>query len=62
MGSPSEVDSMISAGGQTTTSLESAGAVAVVAMRRHAADLARWLDDKLGTLTVPEEGVGVESR
>ncbi|CAM1506389.1 Fc.00g060300.m01.CDS01 [Cosmosporella sp. VM-42] len=60
VGSPSEVDSMISAGGQTTTSLESAGATAVVAMRRHAADLARWLDDKLGTLTVPEEGVGVE--
>lgn len=60
VGSPSEVDSMISAGGQTTTSLESAGAAAVVAMRRHAADLARWLDDKLGSLTVPEEGVGVE--
>ena len=60
VGSPSEVDSMISAGGQTTTSLESAGAAAVVHMRRHAADLARWLDDKLGTLTVPEEGVGVE--
>lgn len=60
VGSPSEADSMISAGGQTTTSLESAGAAAVVHMRRHAADLARWLDDKLGTLTVPEEGVGVE--
>lgn len=60
VGSPSEADSMMSAGGQTTTSLESAGAVAVVHMRRHAADLARWLDDRLGTLTVPEEGVGVE--
>lgn len=60
VGSPGEADSMMSAGGQTTSSLESAGAAAVVAMRRHAADLARWLDDKLGTLTVPEEGVGVE--
>ncbi|KYK55026.1 hypothetical protein DCS_06987 [Drechmeria coniospora] len=53
-GSPSEVDSLTSAGGQTTSSLESAGAASVAAMRRHAGDLARWLDDKLGTLQVPE--------
>ncbi|KHN99160.1 uncharacterized protein MAM_02858 [Metarhizium album ARSEF 1941] len=57
-GSPSEVESLASAGAQTSSSLESAGAASVVAMRRHAADLARWLDDKLGTLRVPEEGVG----
>ncbi|KAJ6437748.1 Ankyrin repeat domain-containing protein 50 [Purpureocillium lavendulum] len=53
-GSPSEVESLVSAGGQTTSSLESVGA-ASVAMRRHAGDLARWLDDKLGTLQVPAE-------
>ncbi|KAL7793124.1 hypothetical protein V8C37DRAFT_379382 [Trichoderma ceciliae] len=59
VGSPSEVESLISAGGLTTSSLESAGAATVVAMRRHAAELARWLDEKLGTLKVPEEGIGV---
>lgn len=59
VGSPSEVESLISAGGLTTSSLESASAAPVVAMRRHAAELARWLDEKLGTLRVPEEGIGV---
>ncbi|KND88198.1 hypothetical protein TOPH_07208 [Tolypocladium ophioglossoides CBS 100239] len=54
-GSPSEVESLVSAGGQTTSSLESVGSSSVVAMRRHAGELARWLDDKLGTLRVPEE-------
>ncbi|KAL6865892.1 hypothetical protein ACO1O0_001991 [Amphichorda felina] len=58
--SPSEVDSLFSAGAQTTASLEGQGATAVAAMRRHVADLARWLDDKLGTLTVPDDGVGAE--
>lgn len=57
-GSPSEVEGLVSAGGQTTSSLDSVGAASVVAMRRHAGDLARWLDDKLGSLQVPEEGVG----
>ncbi|KAL7783155.1 hypothetical protein V8C43DRAFT_318550 [Trichoderma afarasin] len=59
VGSPSEVESLISAGGMTTSSLESASAPPVVAMRRQAAELARWLDEKLGTLRVPEEGIGV---
>ncbi|GFP57983.1 hypothetical protein ACSS6W_007116 [Trichoderma asperelloides] len=59
VGSPSEVESLISAGGLTTSSLESASAAPVVAMRRHASELARWLDEKLGTLRVPEEGIGV---
>ncbi|EGR51175.1 uncharacterized protein TRIREDRAFT_104370 [Trichoderma reesei QM6a] len=59
VGSPSEVESLISAGGMTTSSLESASAAPVVAMRRQAAELARWLDEKLGTLKVPEEGIGV---
>lgn len=59
--SPSEVESQFSAAGSTaTTSLESSSTVAVVAMRRHASSVARWLDSKLGTLTVPDEGVGVE--
>ncbi|KAJ4250438.1 hypothetical protein NW757_007270 [Fusarium falciforme] len=62
VGSPDGADSILSTGAQTTASLESTiGTAAVVAaLRRHAAELARWLDDKLGTLTVPEEGVGVE--
>ncbi|KAK1589757.1 uncharacterized protein LY79DRAFT_670365 [Colletotrichum navitas] len=61
--SPSEADSVLSVGAQTTTSLASVGSVntaGVVVLRRHAEDLARWLDDKLGSLRVPEEGVGVE--
>ncbi|KAI9151841.1 hypothetical protein HJFPF1_09052 [Paramyrothecium foliicola] len=58
-GSPSEVESLNSVGGQTTASLESTAAAAVVSLRRHAAELSRWLDDKLGALRVPEEGVGV---
>ncbi|KAH6696815.1 hypothetical protein F5X68DRAFT_232 [Plectosphaerella plurivora] len=61
-------DSVMSVGGVTTASIASAGSsvagsigtAAVVSLRRHAEDLARWLDDKLGTLRVPEEGVGVE--
>ncbi|GAO16161.1 uncharacterized protein UV8b_05627 [Ustilaginoidea virens] len=57
-GSPSEVESLVSAGGRTASSLDSVGAASVVAMRRHAGDLAQWLDDKLGSLRVPEEGVG----
>ncbi|KAK2031211.1 hypothetical protein LX32DRAFT_637528 [Colletotrichum zoysiae] len=61
--SPSEADSVLSVGAQTTASLASVGSVntaGVVVLRRHAEDLARWLDDKLGSLRVPEEGVGVE--
>ncbi|KAK2013351.1 hypothetical protein LZ32DRAFT_604636 [Colletotrichum eremochloae] len=61
--SPSEADSVLSVGAQTTASLGSVGSVntaGVVVLRRHAEDLARWLDDKLGSLRVPEEGVGVE--
>lgn len=62
---PSEADSSVSAGAQTTGSLDGLGgaggdASAAVAMRKHAAELARWLDDKLGTLAVPDDGVGVE--
>jgi hypothetical protein len=58
VGSPS-ADSLASTGGQTNASLESVGAAGAATMRRHAAELARWLDDKLGSLSVPEEGVGI---
>ncbi|WYZ37921.1 hypothetical protein EsH8_II_001427 [Colletotrichum jinshuiense] len=61
--SPSEADSIMSVGAQTVASMASVGSVntaGVVVLRRHAEELARWLDDKLGSLRVPEEGVGVE--
>lgn len=51
---PSEADS------HTTSSLDSQGAGVVVAMRKQASELARWLDDKLGSLAVPDDGVGAE--
>ncbi|KAI1632707.1 hypothetical protein F4809DRAFT_69542 [Biscogniauxia mediterranea] len=61
LGSPSEAESVASLGGATTASIattSSATASAVVAMRRQAEELARWLNDKLGSLSVPEEGLG----
>ncbi|KAI1871302.1 uncharacterized protein JN550_004747 [Neoarthrinium moseri] len=64
LGSPSEVESVVSAA-PTTTSVTTTGSVsagAVVQMRRQAEELARWLDDKLGSLAVPEEGSGMEVR
>ncbi|KAK7743706.1 hypothetical protein SLS62_010484 [Diatrype stigma] len=65
IGSPSEVASIKSAGGATVTSIATTGSVStagVVAVRRQAEELARWLDDKLGSLGVPEEGAAFESR
>ncbi|KAI0120526.1 hypothetical protein F4776DRAFT_240352 [Hypoxylon sp. NC0597] len=65
LGSPSEVESVASAGAATTASIAtttSVAASAVVATRRQAEELARWLDDKLGSLGVVEEGLGVEMR
>ncbi|KAJ6787305.1 hypothetical protein PWT90_07620 [Aphanocladium album] len=55
-----DTESLVSAGGQTTASIDSSASTSVVAMRRHAAELARWLDDKLGTLSVPEDSTGGE--
>lgn len=59
-----ETESLTSAGGQTTTSSSgdsnSASASSVVAMRRYAAELAHGLDEKLGTLLVPEDSTGAE--
>ncbi|KAI8965059.1 hypothetical protein F5Y11DRAFT_35327 [Daldinia sp. FL1419] len=65
LGSPSEVESVVSAGAATTASVAtttSVAATAVVATRRQAEELARWLDDKLGSLGTLEEGLGVEAR
>lgn len=59
-GSAAEVDSLASTGEQTTGSSESSAATAVVTMRRHVAELARWLDEKLVSLKVPDDGVGLE--
>lgn len=62
LGSPSEVESVASTGAATTTSIATAtsvGASAVVAMRRHAEELARWLNEKLGPLGVPDETTGM---
>lgn len=64
-GSPSEVSSVVSTGAITTASITttgSVGATGVVLMRRQAEELAKWLDDKLGSLGVPEEGAGAEAR
>ncbi|KAI1662111.1 hypothetical protein F4813DRAFT_384824 [Daldinia decipiens] len=65
LGSPSEVASVVSVGAATTASIAtttSVAATAVVATRRQAEELARWLDDKLGSLGTLEEGLGVETR
>lgn len=60
-GSPSEAASVLSAAtAQTSASsvVFGAGTAGVMSMRRHAEELARWLDDKLGTLEVPGDGLG----
>ncbi|KAI3396175.1 hypothetical protein diail_378 [Diaporthe ilicicola] len=65
LGSPPETASIRSGGtaasAATATSSSStvfgAGTAGVVATRRHAEELARWLDDKLGTLEVPDDGL-----
>ncbi|KAI0204562.1 hypothetical protein F4808DRAFT_347003 [Astrocystis sublimbata] len=66
LGSPSEVESIHSTGAATTASIATTttiGASAVVAMRRQAEELARCLNDRLGSLDVPDETAGViESR
>ncbi|KAK7931872.1 hypothetical protein PG985_002584 [Apiospora marii] len=65
LGSPSEVESVASAGAATTasaTTMGSVNAAGVVLMRRQAEELAKWLDDKLGSLGVPDEEAGNEGR
>ncbi|KAK8098608.1 uncharacterized protein PG998_014094 [Apiospora kogelbergensis] len=65
LGSPSEVESVASAGAATTASVTTIGSVnaaGVALMRRQAEELAKWLDDKLGSLGVPDEEAGNEGR
>ncbi|XXG95951.1 hypothetical protein Hte_002227 [Hypoxylon texense] len=66
LGSPSEVESVASLGAATTASVAtttaSTAGAGVVAMRRQAEELARWLDDKLDSLGVLEELLGIETR
>ena len=69
VGSPSasEVESVLSVAtgvatvGSTATTSSFAGSATagIVATRRHAEALAVWLDDKLGTLNVPEESFSI---
>lgn len=47
--------------GQTVTSQTSASSAGVVMMRRQVEELARWLDEKLAGLCIPEEGIGLEN-
>jgi hypothetical protein len=56
VGSPSE-SSVFSA--HTTHTTGSSTAVGVSLMRRQVEELARWLDERLGPLCVPEEGIGI---
>lgn len=72
LGSPSEAESVLSAGtgagasvvSHATSSAGGGGSAGggstatVLATRRQAEELARWLDEKLGTLSVPEEIIG----
>jgi hypothetical protein len=61
-GSPSESIASVAptlASVATTASTTSAG---VAVMKRQTEELARWLDNKLGPLGVPEEGIGMEAR
>ncbi|TGJ88183.1 hypothetical protein E0Z10_g578 [Xylaria hypoxylon] len=66
LGSPSEVESVASTGAATTASIattNSVGASAILAMRRQTEELARCLNDRLGSLDVPDETAGpLESR
>lgn len=62
LGSPLETASIRSAGtgasaASSSSAVFGAGTAGVVATRRHAEELARWLDDKLGALDVPDDGL-----
>lgn len=52
-----EVASILSAGTGVSSSTI-AGSAGVMATRRHAEELARWLDEKLGKLEIPPMGFG----
>ena len=62
LGSPPETASIRSAAtgasaASSSSAVFGAGTAGVVATRRHAEELARWLDDKLGALDVPGDGL-----
>ncbi|KAK4243321.1 hypothetical protein C7999DRAFT_36352 [Corynascus novoguineensis] len=61
-GSPSQA-SVLSAhttgAASTTSTATGGGSGSVSVMRRHVEELARWLDERLGGLCVPEEGIGI---
>ncbi|GAB1316017.1 Roadblock/LAMTOR2 domain-containing protein [Madurella fahalii] len=68
LGSPSESASILTThtthttGGVSTASAATTATISgssVLAMRRQVEELARWLDDKLAGLCVPEEGIGI---
>ena len=69
-GSPSDAGSGVApsfvlGGGVAAAAAGANSAAATAAMavaRRHAEELAKWLDDKLVGLSVPEEGIGVGVR
>ncbi|KLU86594.1 hypothetical protein MAPG_05606 [Magnaporthiopsis poae ATCC 64411] len=61
VGSPSETTSVLSgtsAAPSTTATATSVGVAAAGLTRRHAEELARWLDERLETLWVPDESGG----
>jgi hypothetical protein len=63
LGSPPETASIrsaatgVSAASAASSAVFGAGTAGVVATRRHAEELARWLDDKLGALELPDDGL-----
>ncbi|KAL8358395.1 hypothetical protein RB601_009680 [Gaeumannomyces tritici] len=59
VGSPSETTSVLSGtSAAPSTTATSVGAAAAGLTRRHTEELARWLDERLDTLWVPDEGAG----
>lgn len=65
-GSPSEAASILSthttgAASTASSATVSGGSSSVSLMRRQVEELARWLDERLGGLCVPEEGIGIFS-
>ncbi|KAI2615565.1 hypothetical protein GGS26DRAFT_585719 [Hypomontagnella submonticulosa] len=62
LGSPSESIASVAATTASIATTASVAASAVVATRRQAEELARWLDDKLGSLGELEEGIPTETR
>jgi hypothetical protein len=56
-GSPDDRESVLSVAGSSVSVAASVRAQGVVAIRRQSEELARMLDEKLGALRIPEDGV-----